>query len=248
MTALTDKQKLFIASSPEFDSVLADDPVLKELDAARIDYTRERELLHESIGGTWRVGEIDVPPITPVVWSLLWVLQSPFTKRNAQIRAVDVAVFLYLLTHRLSDIRLSTVEADAKADGAAWGLPEDASALTDELLHLINVAFSPLKMLPDTVSDGEEIFDSDWLLSVCAVASRESGEPLHAVMTDFPLSVVFGLLVVRARKMNPGNRYTKRSPEWVGKRELERTNELAAAFVAAHMPPEPAADTETAEG
>ena len=238
MIQLTDKQQFFLASSREFDDVLANDPVLKELDAQRIDYTRERELLHESIGGTWRVANIDVPPITPVVWSLLWVLKSPFTRKNATIRVLDVAVFLYLLSHPLSVIRLSTIEADAKAAGSAWGLPEDAATITEELLHLIEIAHAPLKMLPETVSNGEEVYDSDWLLSVCSIAARESGEPLHDVFTDFPLSVVFGLLVVRARKANPGSRYTKRSPEWVSKRELERTNELAAEFCAAHMPPE----------
>ena len=239
MAELTVKQQYFLANSPEFDAVLAHDPVLKELDAARIDYARERELLHESLGGVWSVGNIDVPPLTPAVWSILWVLKSPFTRKNSQIRVIDVAVFLYLLSHPLSDIHLSTVEEDAKAAGAEWGLPEDAPAMTEELLQLLEIAFSPLKMLPETVSNGEEIFDSDWLLSVCSTAAAESGETLHAVMTDFPLSVVFGLLVVRARKANPGNRYTKRSPEWVSKKELERTNELAAEFCAAHMPPEP---------
>ena len=235
---LTDKQKLFLASSPAFSEFLDNDPVMKELDACRVDYARERELLFEALGGTWDIG-FPISPITPAIWSVLWSLKSPFVDGKTTVRVLDVAIFMRLLTHPLSEIRLSTIEEDAKEEGSSFGLPEDADYLAEELTKLVDLAFSPLKMLPPTIEgDNDVLFDSDWLLSVCSVASREAGIPLQRAAVDLPLSVVFGLMVICARKANPGKHYTKKSPEWVSKRELERTNELAEEFVRNNMPPE----------
>lgn len=227
---LTDKQKIFLASSPAFNERLDEDPVMKQLDACRVDYARERELLFEAFGGTWNIG-FPVSPITPAVWSILWSVKSPFVDGKNPVRVLDVAVFMRLLTHPLSEITLSTLEEDAKKEGASFGLPEDAENLAEELTKLVELAFAPLKMLPPAVADDEVLFDSDWLLSVCSVASREAGIPLQRAMVDLPLSVVFGLMVICARKANPGKHYTKKSPDWVSKQELERTNELAEEFI-----------------
>lgn len=239
--SLTDEQKLFLASSPEFDEVLQKDPVLADLDACRIDYERERDLLHEVFHGTWTVaGGVPVAPITPAVWAVLWAMKSPFvTRGKTAVRVIDVAVFLYLLAHGVSSLNFSTLEEDAKKEGAAYGLPEDAEAVAGELADLVEVALAPLRMLPEgrDVYDDEVVFDSDWLLSVCSVAARESGITLEKAMTDLPLSVVFGLLVVRARKSTPDKHYSKRSPEWVSKKELERVNELSEDFVKQHFKP-----------
>lgn len=235
---LTDKQKIFLAMSPEFQTVLDEDPVLKQLDDFRIDYNRERELLREAYGATWKVaGDIPVAPVTPAVWSVLWAMKSPFVRKPpVSVKIIDVAIFLYLLTHDLSDVYFSTLEEDAKKEGAAFGLPEDAETLALELHHLVDLALAPLKMLPSTgcESADDPVYDADWLLSVCSVASREAGIPLQRVMVDLPLSVVYSLLVVRARKTHPDKHYAKRSPEWVSKKELERVNELSEAFVREH--------------
>ena len=236
---LTNEQKLFLASSPEFDEVLQKDPVLVTLDACKIDYDREKDLLFDVFRGTWTIaGSIPVAPITPAVWSVLWVMKSPFVKRKTAVRVIDVAVFLYLLEHGVNGLDFSTLEEDAKKAGASYGLPEDADAIAEELAEMIETACAPLKMLPDTTdTSGEDpVYDSDWLLSVASVAAREAGITLQEAMFDTPLSVVYGLLVIRARKATPDKHYGKRSPEWVSKKELERVNELSEEFVARHFP------------
>ena len=232
--ALTPEQKLFLASSTEFEAFLQNDPVLEKLDSCRIDYEQEKDLLFDVFCGTWTVaGGVPVAPITPAVWSVLWAIRSPFTKRGATTaQARDVAVFLYLLSHGVSGLGFSTLEQDAINEGATYGLPEDADDLAGEIYALINVAFAPLKMLPDSIETSEDpVYDSDWLLSVCSVAAVESGLTLQKAMFDLPLSVVFGLLVIRARKANPDKHYRKRSPEWVSKQELDRVNELSELFI-----------------
>lgn len=237
---LTNEQKIFLASSPEFDEVLQKDPVLAALDACKIDYDREKDLLHDVFRGTWTIAGVPVAPITPAIWSVLWVMKSPFVRRKAAaVRVIDVAVFLYLLEHGVNDLDFSTIEEKAKEEGGAYGLPEDAEAVAEEITEFIELAHAPLKMLPDTPEvsgDDDPVYDSDWLLSVASVAAREAGMKLEEAMFDLPLSVVYGLLVIRARKATPDKHYGKRSPEWVSKKELERVNELSEEFVARHFP------------
>ena len=240
--SLTAEQRLFLASSPAFDALLQDDPVLAELDASRIDYELERDLLFDAFGGTWTVAGRPVMPITPAVWSVLWAVRSPFVRRDREaggVRVIDVAVFCHLLTRGVSGLDFGTLEDEAKRTGDSFGLPEDASAVTRELDELIVTAFSPLKMLPQSGFESSEdpVYDSDWLLSVCSVAAREAGITLQSAMIDLPLSVVFGLLVVRARKANPDKHYRKLPPEWVDRRTLRRVDELSEAFVAEHFKP-----------
>ena len=149
---ITTEQELFLASSTEFDEFLRNDEVLKALDACRIDYEREKDLLFDVFSGTWTIAGRPVMPITPAVWSVLWVMRSPFTRKNASFRLLDIAVFLYLLSHGVDRLDFSTLEESAMREGASWGLPEDVEAIRDELLELVEVANAPLKMLPQQMS------------------------------------------------------------------------------------------------
>lgn len=241
---LTPEQQLFLASSPEFDAVLQDDPELKDLDACRIDYEREKDLLLDAFSGTWSIAGVPVRPITPAIWSVLWVMKSPFVKKNATVHVGDIAVFLYLLAHGVNGLDFDTLEEQAKEEGREWGLPEDADEILNELLDLVEIALAPLSMLPQTTTSSDDVvYDSDWLLSVCSVAARESGVTIQNVMADMPLSVVHGLLVVRARKAQPDKHYMKHSPDWVSKRELERVNALSEEFVKKHFKNSSASET-----
>jgi hypothetical protein len=112
--------------------------------------------------------------------------------------------------------------------------PEIAPDVWHELVGMVDLAFSPLKMLPHTASSGEPIFDADWLLSVCSVVATEAGIPIREAALSFPLSSAFGLMVIRARKANPSATYGKHTPEWIEKAVLKRVEELGDAFLAEH--------------
>jgi hypothetical protein len=94
---------------------------------------------------------------------------------------------------------------------------------------------APLRMLPQAESAskrGEEpVFDTDWFLSVCSIAASEANVTMDEIACHYPLSAVYGLLVIRARKANPDSCISRHTPEYVGKRMLERTEELAEEFL-----------------
>lgn len=243
---LTPEQQLFLASSEEFQARLNDDPILMELDAARIDMEAEKLILFEALGATEKICGIDVQPITPAVWSVLWTLKSPLCTGGLNATALDAAIALWLLTHPLGDFAYDSIEEDAaqysKTVAADW------SDIWMELISMVNLAFSPLKMLPPSGNgDSDPVFDADWMLSVCSVAARESGVSLQFAANNYPLSMVHGLAVICARKANPGSCYQKHMPEYVGKKTLERIDELAADFLKKNPAPEPPEQTNEEE-
>ena len=75
--SLTPEQKVFLASSAEFQQILADDAELCELDASRIDYDSEKLMLWETLGGTLDACGVEISPVTPAIWSFLWLSRSP---------------------------------------------------------------------------------------------------------------------------------------------------------------------------
>ena len=65
---LTAEQQGFLARSPEFQKLLAVDPVLIELDREQVDRRAELLSLQEMLRGTLRIGGVTVQPITPALW------------------------------------------------------------------------------------------------------------------------------------------------------------------------------------
>lgn len=231
MSDFTAEQKLFLASSAEFQALIASDSVLAELDASRIDYALEGLLLWDAIGGLTEICGMKVSPITPAIWSNMWLLRNPLATGKAPEFA-DVCEAVYMLTHSVADTAAEDFAERAKKYAEEVSLtPEIAPDVWHELCDMVETAFSPLKMLPQTQGNGEPVFDADWLLSVCSVVSNEAGITLRDAALNFPLSSAFGLMVIRARKANPSATYGKHTPEWIEKRVMERVHELGEMFL-----------------
>ena len=234
MMPLTAEQKLFLASSPEFQSLLQNDEVIAELDASRIDYALEGLLLWDALGGITEICGMKVSPITPAIWSNLWLLHSPLAT-GSKPEFADVAVAVYMLTHSFAESAWEDLpERAAKYAQEVSLTPEIAPDVWAELCGMVETAFSPLKMLPQAPASGELVFDADWLLSVCSVVSAEAGITIRDAALNFPLSAAFGLMVIRARKANPNAAYGKHTPEWIEKRVMERVEELSESFIREH--------------
>ena len=230
----TAEQRIFLASSAEFQRIIAEDSVLAELDASRIDYAREGLLLWDALGGFTEICGMSVSPITPAIWSNLWLMRHPLaTGKKPQFK--DIAVAVYMLTHSYAESASKDFEDKAMkyAEGVSL-TPEIAPYVWGELCGMVELAFSPLKMLPHAQSSGEPIFDADWLLSVCSVVATEAGIPLREAALSFSLSSAFGLMVIRARKANPSATYGKHTPEWIEKAVMARIEELGDEYLKVH--------------
>ena len=234
--SLTAEQKIFLASSAAFQKLLAEDEVLKELDASKIDFDREGLLLWDALGGITEICGMKVSPITPAIWSNLWLLKHPLTT-GAVPEFSDVCSAVYMLTHSFAESAQKDLKERAEKFAREVSLtPEIAPDVWSELCGMVDTAFSPLKMLPQVMSNGEPVFDADWLLSVCSVVSNEAGITLRDAALNFPLSAAFGLMVIRARKANPSASYSKHTPEWIDKAVMERIAELQESFINEHFP------------
>ena len=240
MSEFTAAEQFYLASSAEFQKRIAKDSVLNELDESKIDFDVEALLLWEALGGLESICGVTLSPITPAAWSTLWILRSPLcTGKKPEF--VDVAIAVYLLTHSLCDC---VKDADALQKSALDHAKkiklneENAGEVWMELVKMVRITFSPLDMLPKAQSATEPVFDVDWLLSVCSVVVAEAGIPLQTAALSFPLSSAFGLMVIRARKANPGAFYAKHSPDWVSRATLVRIDELKREFLAEHPAPQ----------
>lgn len=234
MPERTAEQRLFLASSAEFQNLIAKDRVLEELDASRIDYAREGLLLWDALGGLTTICGMSVSPITPAIWSNLWLMRHPLAT-GGKPEFQDVASAVYMLTHSYVESAAPDFADKVKQYAVEISLtPEIAPDVWRELCGMVKLAFSQLDMLPHVESSGEPIFDADWLLSVCSVVSTEAGIPIREAALSFPLSSAFGLMVIRARKANPSATYGKHTPEWIEKAVLKRVEELGDAFLAEH--------------
>ena len=238
----TPAQRLFLANSAEFQKLLADDPVLKELDESRIDYELEGLLLWDALGGITTICGMKVSPITPAIWSNLWLLRNPLaTGGKPAFRDVCVAVFL--LTHSFAESVGDDLGERAERYAVEIALTQEiAPDVWSELVGMANRTEFPLKMLPQTHSTGEPVFDADWLLSVCSVAAAEAGITLRDAALNFPLSAVYGLMVVRARKANPSASYRKHTPEWISSATLKRVQELGDEYLEKNYPKNPVSE------
>ena len=206
---------------------------MRSLESSRIDYDVEKALLWETLGGTHKICGIEVSPITPAIWCFLWLTRSPLCPgKSPTVR--DVAVALYLLTHNLNTFSFQSYEESAMEYAEKIKLSsENITDVWKEIVCMVERTFSPLQMLPraeNNVGD-EPMFDTDWFLSVCSVAANEANVSLDEIASHYPLSAVFALMVIRSRKANPGSCFCRHTPEYVGKRMLQRTEELAEEFL-----------------
>lgn len=235
MRDFTAEQKLFLARSPEFQALVASDPDLAELDASRIDYDLEGLLLWDALGGYTEICGMKVSPITPAIWSNLWLLRHPLAT-GGQPRFSDVCVAVYMLTHSFAEAAAADLAARAaKYAETIYLTPEIAPDVWGELVGMVERAEFPLKMLPQSqVSAGENVYDADWLLSICSVVASEAGITLRDAALNFPLSAAYGLMVIRARKANPNATYRKHTPEWIEKAVMRRIHDLSESFLAEH--------------
>lgn len=235
MSDFTTEQRIFLASSAEFQSIIDNDRDLAELDASKIDFDLEGLLLWDALGGITEICGMKVSPLTPAIWSNLWLLHSPLATGKSP-EFIDVCIAVYMLTHSFAESAWEDLPERARKYAEEVSLtPEIAPDVWHELCGMVETAFSPLKMLPQVNASGEPVFDADWLLSVCSVVATEAGITIRDAALNFPLSAAFGLMVIRARKANPNSTYAKHTPEWIEKRVIERIHDLSEEFLREHF-------------
>ena len=230
-------EDLICLSSKEFSDLLAADPVIRDL---RDRLTDRKDFIPATLdallmSGGDRIGDLPILPLTAAKWAFLWLIESPFLTGAEQLSAIDLDIFLYVLTCpdlRKLDFPLTNLPVEAREYAAATGL--ETSQVIREIQSLIGNAFSPLAMLPRSDGGGtEEVFyDGTWLAWIASVATRESGMPYDRVIHELPLSLVCNFYVAwRRREGFDGDKIRRPQNGEVMEQINARVEELGKEFL-----------------
>lgn len=223
-------------ASAEFNLLLQNDQVLKDLENSKYDKRAHSCALLEALClGEFRIGKLPVLPLTAAKWAFLWMLGNGFVadlSDKSDGSDVDLDVMLYILSiPDLADIDCNLHEVPAKASKYRFApqLPRDE--LVKEIYDMISRAFLPLAMLPAKKTDNEEAyFDEIWLTAVAGCAARESGESLYYCMHKMSLSTVFALWV-NYRRRESTEKISYPVPSEIEKKIADRVNQLGREFL-----------------
>ena len=198
-------EELTRLASKEFSSILAADPVIRDLRASLTDRKDAIPAAFDALllSGGDRIGNLPVLPLTAAKWAFLWTVESPFVIGADQASVIDLDIFLYVLACldlRKLDFPITSLPVEARDYVAATGL--ESGQVIREIQSVIANAFSPLAMLPrsDGGGSGEVFYDGVWLAWIASVAVRESGMPYDRIIHEIPLSLVCNFYVSWRRR------------------------------------------------
>ena len=224
-------------ASKEFSAVLAADPVIRDL---RASLTDRKDFIPGTfdallLSGGDRIGNLPVLSLTAAKWAFLWVIESPFVTGKNAVSETDLNICLFVLSCpdlRKLQIPLTRIPAEADHYTAATGLPPEQ--VIREIQSVIGNAFSPLAMLPKSVSEtSEEVFyDGAWLAWIASVAVKESGMPYDRIIHELPLSLVCNFYVAwRRREGVDGDRIHRPQNGEIIDQIQTRVDELGKEFL-----------------
>ena len=157
--------ELALLAGAEFNRILAEDPLLTELESRKYDKSMDSHVLLEIMGvGIFRIGDLPVRPLTAAKWAFLWMLRSPFVC-NGKATVQDLDVLLYILS--CPDLRTQNTaltDIPAAASGYSAAPAQTIADTVQDAQTFIRAAFYPLSLLPPAgqVSDGDPAYDGVW--------------------------------------------------------------------------------------
>lgn len=184
--------ELALLAGPEFNRILAEDPVLADLESRKNDRPMDSHVLIETMGiGSFHIGSLPVKPLTPAKWAFLWLLESPFVV-TGKAGITDLDILLYILSCpdlRTMDVALSDIPAAASGYTAATAQP--IAETVHDAQTFVRAALYPLALLPmqgETDSSAEPAYDAIWVTRIAGIAARESGHDYMFCLHDMSLS------------------------------------------------------------
>lgn len=174
----------------EFQQRFGTDSVLDELDAELFNPAESLKDLLTTLNFKYELNGRQYNNITPVVWSYLWCIESPFVKESPKPPTqADVDLFFYVLENGVEDSNV--IKNTTNAIGWCERHKLNVNEAVEIIRHLIKNAFSPLKMFPSTknvVGKQMALFDADWITSLCARVHAVTGYAPDYVMNNMSIT------------------------------------------------------------
>ena len=228
-------RELTLLSGEEFNSILAKDEILAELEKQKYDPAKERNILLEVLGMvSYRIGKLPVQPLTAAKFAFLSMLESPFI-HGGECTMADLDLALYILSCpdlRSLECEIPALPAAASGFSAATSLPFQEAI--EDVKELFSTAFHLLSLLPDQKQEKDDPggYDALWLTFLTSLAARESGMDLMYCMHSMSLSSLCAIYVNYCKRESTfADSIRRRIPEDVQKAVDERVDFLAEEFL-----------------
>ena len=211
--------ELTLLSGEEFNSILAKDEILAELEKQKYDPAKERNILLEVLGMiSYRIGKLPILPLTAAKFAFLSMLKSPFI-HGGECTTADLDLALYVLSFpdlRELNCEIPALPAAASGFSAAASLPFQEAI--EDVKELFSTSFHLLSLMPEEKSKGGEKveYDALWVMFLTSLAARESGMDLMTCMHKMSLSSLCAFYVnYRKRESTFADNIRRHLPEEV---------------------------------
>ena len=178
-----------IANAPDgdhpFNHIFSEDPVFKKLEELDFSMDFERLCTQTFLGLPIEMHGEKFKAITPLVWHVLWSINSPLSRDDFNDATVeDMDVFFYLIENGF-DGDFASLKHKADCYCLKRYTAEVIPHLPEVMIMLIRLAFFPLTFYPSevhTVGKQKSIFDVEWLASITSLAHLECGDGVADLM------------------------------------------------------------------
>lgn len=218
-----------MASDDDFQKILKDDEVLKKLEQEKYSKRWQYFQLMSVISKKFKIRQLSVTVITPVIWSLLFCLGNRYVVHNqGEIRNKDTDVFLYILHNGITSISENLFEM-ANGFCIKNNIPYDFAK--KQLFEMIYIAFRPLEMFPVIgINDQDVRFNLDWLTKIVAMVCELTNRTSQDVMYNMSLTEVLSFVVQSCRRNDPDNQIKRRNAVQIEAEIYKRTLQLGKEY------------------
>lgn len=207
-----------------FQERFGKDKILDEIDSLKVDKTEQFQMLLQMFGQDLVINGLPYPPMTLAVWSFLWVSESPVLK-NTQISNLDLDMAFYLLYSGVENFDVKEV-IQKSHNFCKEILNLQTQEAMSILSKIVEIAFKPLKLFPQTGTPGGKLlFDADWLSNIVTKVHTVTGYNPEHIMNKLSLTACCYYFAQWCRMQGADNIY-RRTDEEILILQMERSVDL----------------------
>lgn len=215
----------------DFQKIINSDQVIAELEKQKYNPSLQFNQLMAIISKIYKIKDVFIQVITPAIWAFLYCIGNAYTKKDKEIEKADTDVFMYILSHGISNLPQDLFLQSA---GFCTKNNLDYEETKQELKNLIYLMFRPLQMFNTyLVNSAEEVrFNGDWLTRIVSTVSPLTGKSSNQIMFQMSLTECFYYMIQSARKYDTKNIIKRKNSAEIEAEIYQRMIQLGKQYYA----------------
>lgn len=222
---MNDLEMLLAMQDDQFQKILQNDKILNDLEKEKNDAQSEYLQLISVLTKSYKICNISIQPLTPILWSFLYCVKNQFVIREKQPENIDIDVFIYLLHFGIKAI-----------DETLFEKAKDFCKLNNinylqakyQILNVIYLAFRAFEMLPH--KDEQPHYNLDWLTRIVSLAVKMCGKDSEYIAFNMSLTECLYYVIQACRQGDIHNTIRRRNSDEVNEEMYKRTLELGKKY------------------